>query len=104
MGTSLKSLRRLVTVVRSNVILLFLLRRLLKTCRLSRSQQPFHLQNTTSRIKFVLEDYRYYTGYSVDYQIKLFDYICYREKKGIDQTYGIIQSISYINAADGEVR
>ena len=78
--------------------------KVVKTCRLSRSQQPFHLQNTTSRIKFVLEDYRYYTGYSVDYQIKLFDYIFYREKRGIDQTYDIIQSISYISAADGEVR
>ena len=40
----------------------------------------------------------------VDYQLKLFDYIFYREKRGIDQTYDIIQSISYISAADGEVR
>ena len=58
--------------------------------------------NTASlRIKFVFKDYRWHQFYSVDYQMKFLNYICYQKKRGTDEMYDIIQIILYTNAAGG---
>ena len=64
-------------------------------------KNTFTYNTASSLIKFVFKDYRWHQGYSVDYQMKFLNYICYQEKRGTDEMYDIIQTILYTNAAGG---
>ena len=70
---------------------------------------PYHQEVTEEVVKDVnyldfKNTFTYNTaeqGYSVDYQMKFLNYICYQEKRGTDEIYDIIQTILYTNAAGG---